>query len=165
MRRNFFIIGLAGLAVLASATGCGDDGDPLVAVTGTITLDDQPLAWKSVRFFPEHGTPGQGAGASTDKDGAYTLLAVRPGATQDISGVPAGTYRVVVTEPLFPIDVPLPEEPADGTAAPAIAPSAPRTKRPSQPIPPLYQNPESTTLLIEVPAAGGVIDLKLLSKP
>src|SRR5690606_678215 len=62
------------------ACGCDADGPPLVRVQGVVTLDGQPLAGKAVRFIPDRDTPGAGAGANTNADGAYDLIAVRPGA-------------------------------------------------------------------------------------
>jgi hypothetical protein len=156
----------AALAALVLAAGCGDDGPKLVQVSGTVTVDGEPLARKTVRFYPEPGTPGQGAGASTGEDGKFTLIAVRPGATRDVSGVPPGTYRVVVTEPMFPIEAPLPEAPADGSPAPAIGPPTPTRKKPAGPgIPAAYTKPETTPLKVQVPEGGGVLDLPLSSKP
>lgn len=152
------------LAVLAvtAATGCGDGGPPLVPVSGRVTLDGKPLAFKSVRFIPQPGTPGTGAGANTAANGTYTLIAVRPGATRDVKGVPPGAYRVVVTEPMFPIAAPK-EEP-DGPPAPAIGlPESNPRKRPV--IPSHYTNPETTKLRVEVPREGGVVDLPLSSRP
>lgn len=145
------------------ATGCGDGGPPLVSVHGKVTLDGKPLARKSVRFVPEPGTPGVGAGANTGEDGSYTLLAVRPGATRDTPGVPPGKYRVVVSEPVFPIEASAAPE-ADGSPAPAIGlPDARPRKKPS--IPAAYGSPDTTKLHVEVKPDGGVIDLALSSKP
>ena len=60
-----------------TAVGCGDGFPKLVPVRGKVTLDDQPLAFKTVYFHPEPGTPGTGAAANTKEDGSYTLLAIR----------------------------------------------------------------------------------------
>jgi len=43
-------------------------------VQGRVTIDGKPLAGKTVKFVPEPGTPGQGAGATTNAEGEYTLL-------------------------------------------------------------------------------------------
>lgn len=150
------------LIVAAMAAGCGDNGPTLVTVSGRLTLDGVPLPFKNVRFIPEPGTPGAGAGANTTEDGSYTLLAVRPGAVKDVQGVPPGSYRVVVSEPIFPIDAPKPESP-DGTPAPAIGPPVPsRPRRLAIPSP--YTKAETTPLLVEVPPEGGVLNLPLSSQ-
>jgi hypothetical protein len=149
--------------VTAALAGCADSGPALVPVHGKVTLDGKALAFKSVRFIPEPGTPGAGAGANTTGDGSYTLIAVRPGATRDVMGVPAGAYRVVVTEPMFPIEARPPEGP-DGQPAPAVGPAdAWPGKKPA--IPSRYSDPETTPLRVEVPRQGGALDLPLTSRP
>ncbi len=157
MRRSCGLVAVALLGGLAG--GCSSDGPPLAPVHGRVTLDGKPLAGKTVKFVPEPGTPGQGAGATTDADGNYTLLAARPGATRDTPGAPPGAYRVVVVEPMFPIDLPV-QNAADATPAPAVGPPAPKKK---QEIPAAYTTPEATPLRANVPTGGGAIDLALES--
>lgn len=148
-------------ALLAAlAAGCSDDGPRLEPVRGRVTLDGKPLAGKTVKFVPDAGTPGQGAGATTNAEGEYTLLAARPGATRDTPGAPAGAYRVVVVEPIFPVDLPV-QNSDDPTPAPAIGIPAPARKK--QEIPAVYASPETTPLRVEVPRGGGAIDLALES--
>jgi hypothetical protein len=150
---------LAGLMLLAA--GCGDSGPALVAVSGKVTLDKQPLAHKTIRFVPEEGTPGDGAGATTGADGGYSLIAVRPGTMKDVKGVPPGKYRVVVTEPILPIETP---QPAGAESAPAA--DGPDRKRPRRSkVPRAYTTAETTPLKVEVPKGGGPLDLPLTSPP
>lgn len=60
---------LAGLFVFVS--GCGsDDTPPLGQVSGTITLDGEPLEGVIVVFKPESGRAATG---TTDASGQYTL--------------------------------------------------------------------------------------------
>lgn len=159
MRRD----GLALLLGAALCAGCGDGGPPVVPVKGRVTLDGKPLALKSVRFVPQAGTAGLGSGANTAADGSYTLIAVRPGATRDVLGAAPGSYRVVVTEPMFPIES-VKAEPEGDVPAPAIGlPEPAARKRPV--IPPVYTTPEHTPLQVEVPREGGVLDLALKSRP
>lgn len=78
---------------LALAVGCGGPTDKLnlVPVTGTITLEGQPLSGATVTYFPQ-AAQGVAASATTDDHGKYTLQtagAQRPGA------VPGG-YNVTV---------------------------------------------------------------------
>lgn len=149
---------LSGL-VLVAVVGCGDGGPPLVPVNGRVTLDGKPLAGKTVKFIPDASTPGQGAGANTDASGNYALLAVRPGATRDVPGAPPGAYRVIVTEPMFPIDLPVQKadnpEPVAAIGLPAAGPKKGQT------IPSVYGQAETTPLRVEVPKNGGVLDLQL----
>jgi hypothetical protein len=79
--------------VLAAAisfqfAGCGQSGPELADVTGTITLDGQPLPKVGVVFRPV----GPGASPSyggTNKEGKYTLLY-----SQDKKGAMPGEYEV-----------------------------------------------------------------------
>ncbi|MCE9561927.1 MAG: carboxypeptidase-like regulatory domain-containing protein [Planctomycetes bacterium] len=152
---------LVPLVLAVCAAGCGD-APSLVPVRGTVTLDGKPLVYKNIRFLPEPGTPGIGAGANTDANGTYTLLAVRPGAVQDTPGVPPGAYKVVVGDPLIPIEEPVPE--ATGPEpAPAIGLSTSRPKKKQVLIPARYTKPETTPLRVDVPSDGGPIDLALTS--
>ncbi len=147
----------------AIAAGCSSDGPPLAPVHGRVTLDDKPLAGKTLKFIPDAGTPGQGAGATTNAEGQYTLLASRPGATRDMPGAPPGAYRVVVTEPIFPGDLPV--QSAD-EAEPVAAIGIPQpTRRKKQEIPAVYGNPDTTPLRVEVPEGGGAVNLALQSSP
>ncbi|MBN9117714.1 MAG: carboxypeptidase regulatory-like domain-containing protein [Planctomycetes bacterium] len=153
---------LVATLLAALPVGCSNGGPPsLVPVHGRVTIDGQPLAGKTVQFVPDPGTPGQGAGATTNAAGEYTLLAARPGATRDEPGAPAGAYRVVVVEPMFPVDLPVQD--SGGAPTPAIGlPQAPKKK---QEIPTAYTKPETTPLRVEVPAGGGAINLALESPP
>lgn len=159
MKRTRTIVSV--LLVLVSA-GCSSDGPALAPVSGRVTLGGRPLAGKTLKFVPEPGTAGQGAGATTNANGEYALLAARPGSIRDESGAPPGAYRVVVVEPMFPIDLPV-QDANDPNAAPAIGPGAPTRKK--QEIPAAYTKAETTPLRAEVPAAGGTIDLALELAP
>jgi hypothetical protein len=57
----------------AAAFGCGGAGDrpPLGRVTGTVTIDNQPLSGVIIAFLPESGRP---ATAVTDEQGRYELI-------------------------------------------------------------------------------------------
>jgi hypothetical protein len=153
----------SGLAVaLTLFTGCGS-GIKLVPVAGTVTIDGRPLAYKTLMFMPEPGTPGHGGGANTGSDGTYSLIASIPGGTTDERGVPPGRYRVIVFEPAIPITQALETQTEEGgEPAPAIGPDFARRKTE---IPAAYGAAETTPLLLEVPVSGGVFDVKLSSKP
>lgn len=153
--------------VILGMLGCGDSSPRLVPVRGIVTVDGKALVHKTVQFIPEPGTPGQGAGANTNSNGEYSLIAMRPGAVTDMPGVPAGKYRVIVTEPMFPIvDDSL--EAQDSSGAPTVAIGPPKlsssNKPKGPPIPASYTKKETTPLKIDVPADGGTIDLRLNSK-
>jgi hypothetical protein len=147
-----------GLVLLA---GCGS-GLKLVPVTGTVTIDGKPLAYKSLMFLPEEGTPGHGGGGSTRGDGTYSLIASIPGEMTDRAGVAPGRYRVIVFEPTIPIEGDVQAPPAESQEPlPAIAPDFGRRQ---SGIPAIYTTKESTPLTLDVPESGGVLDLKLASE-
>ena len=64
------------------AAGCSN---PLAEVSGTVTLNGQPVSEGAINFIPVEGTQGAGAGA-TIRDGKYQVPAA--------SGVTPGKNRV-----------------------------------------------------------------------
>ncbi len=73
------------LAFMLTVAGCGDDGS--CPVSGTVTLDGQPVAMGSISFRPAKGTTGNTAGAAI-VEGRYAVAAER--------GLPPGEYTVQV---------------------------------------------------------------------
>jgi len=147
-RRVFYLATCALLIGLSS--GCGD-GLVLVPVEGTVLLDGQPLAYKSLLFLPEGETGGNGAGGFTDGDGNYKLNAVVFGATTDRPGCPPGTYRVVVSEPTIPISAKdfTSDSDTDSGDEP-VAAVGPVSEPPAQGVPRTYTTAKSTPLVMEV---------------
>ncbi|MEZ6090565.1 MAG: hypothetical protein R3C05_21605 [Pirellulaceae bacterium] len=151
--------------------GCSDPGPNVVPVSGVVTLDGEPLKFKSLTLFPTEGTAGQGAGGYTDGEGNYSLVAVVPNAIKDYRGCPPGKYRVVVSEPLIPIsdaDFANPAA-ADGGSGDDPAPAVflpdegkPQRKKPGD-IPSVYTAEASTPLVIEVAEGNETVNLELVS--
>ena len=72
------------------ASGCGSGGN-LLPVSGTVTLDGQPLKAGDVQFHPEGSqNPSQEMPIGHIKDGKYELT------TRGKKGAPPGKYKVVV---------------------------------------------------------------------
>jgi hypothetical protein len=111
----------------AGLSGCGGAAGG-VAVTGTVTLDEQPLADAVVTFYPEGETAGLGGAARTGADGRYTLTAARGG------GLPPGEYTVVISRPLRP----------DGTPPPPNVPPIESDAR--ETLPATYSSRDASTL-------------------
>lgn len=158
-------------AALALVAGCGDSGPSLVPVTGTLSLDGQPLSFKSLTLSPIEGTSGHGAAGYTDGTGTFKLLAVVPGAISDFHGCPPGRYRVAITEPLIPMTDKDFQDVEQGVIADQSEPAAviltadPRTKRRKKgDIPPVYTSTQSSPLIIDVAEGNEVINLELESK-
>lgn len=159
MRPRGFIL------VLALAAGCGDPGPRLVPVSGRLSLDGAPLAHKTIQFVPESGTPGGGAGATTDAEGRYSLIATRGGALADMRGTCPGKYKVVVAEPMIPIGADPKAAPVEGEPAPTIGlPVAVPGKKGRPGVPGVYSSKDSTPLAVTVAERGGEILLELKSR-
>ena len=107
--------------------GCSKTDPSLVAVTGTVTINDQPLANATVTFIPKDGTPGFGGVGKTDAAGKSKLFGNR----DDAPGILPGEYRVVVSKRLMPDGS---EVPANGEhAADEFAGQGERAGRVQQP--------------------------------
>lgn len=92
--------GLYTLCLIIGLAGCGSS-EPytLAEVSGTITMDGEPLPNVSVTFQPiaEEGKANVGPGSygRTDEEGRFTLMTV----TDDTSGAVVGSHSVSVTTP------------------------------------------------------------------
>jgi hypothetical protein len=86
--RNLNVLAFTLLTVLL-LNGCSSGDLKLGSVSGTVTLDDQPLAGAVVEFQPATGSPSE---AVTDSSGKYTLkyTARKPGAL-------LGNHRVYIS--------------------------------------------------------------------
>ena len=140
---------LAPLCCLALVLGCSEgvppeEVPPLQPVSGKVTLDGQPAAGVSVSFTPTDGASGNGAYASTDESGSYTLQ-YRTGDP----GIPAGEYAVTFIKMAQPDGSPIPE---GQTAADVMAENV---------LPERYQRmPQRAS----VPEGGKTFDFDLQSK-
>jgi len=148
------------VAVVIVAAGCTRAEPQLVAVRGTLLLDGQPLVAKSILFSPEEGTGGLGAGANSRADGSFELLAIMPGSVRNQAGVMPGRYRVIVSEPMIPIDV---AEPAAGDGGPAPAVGFRDARAGKGGIPAVYRSRETTPLIVEVAPGTGTMTIELTS--
>ena len=87
-------IRMAGLLFLCATSACTPGGPALVSVSGTITLDGQPLAGATVRFVPLDDTAGHGGTGRTDPQGIYEVVANRQ---NERKGLLPGKYRVAIS--------------------------------------------------------------------
>lgn len=94
------------LSVLLAA-GCTSGGGPaLTQVSGTVTLDDKPLAGAIVRFLPQGSTEGHGGFAKTDESGKYTISAQK----LNKKGLWPGEYKVFLSRLVGLDGAPLPPD-------------------------------------------------------
>lgn len=83
---------LMGFAAMLLLAGCGAaDGPELARVSGTVTLNGEPLPHAVVQFQPT-GPQGSYSAARTDESGFYELRF-----TRDRSGAIIGTHRVSIS--------------------------------------------------------------------
>jgi len=75
--------------VVLACAGCGGGGPELASVSGTVTLDGQPLSDAMVIFIPENGRQ---AAARTDTAGKYVLTF-----KEGRQGAEPGKYKVRIT--------------------------------------------------------------------
>jgi hypothetical protein len=124
-------------AAVVLAVGCGGKQPPKnFPVSGTITMDDQPVTSGQVSFIPasDKQAPAD-LSAGKIENGQYKIF------TGGKEGAPLGSYKVTVTPSMVP--------PQGGGAPPQL--------------PANYSDPSKTVLKIEVvenPSAGAY-DLKL----
>ncbi|MCC7420227.1 MAG: carboxypeptidase regulatory-like domain-containing protein [Planctomycetaceae bacterium] len=141
------------LALVTSLVGCGGGAPPskplpkTEPVTGTVTLDDQPLSGALVTFVPMGDTQGVECSGKTDESGKFT-----PQQLRGAEGVPAGTYRVYIRRPLRG-GKPITDD-ASGAAGGVVVES----------LPPKYSNPTESKLTATIPPGGGPVEFKLTSK-
>ena len=88
--------GVIALSVLAPL-GCSSNNSNVpdadaVPVTGTVTLDNKPLAHATVYFTPENDAMGKSSTAITDANGKYELVTSYGKETK--KGAVPGKYRV-----------------------------------------------------------------------
>jgi len=66
------VVGMFGVAVLATMLVIGCEQNLRQAVEGTVTLDDQPLPKGTIRFAPQRGTSGPTSGGDVI-DGRFSI--------------------------------------------------------------------------------------------
>ena len=149
------------LLVVAGApmAGCGQKGSELVAVSGQVTMDGEPVGEGQIQFFPDSGRPASG---ELGPDGRYQLTTYEAG-----DGVLPGAYKVTVTavkthdprEKFASFE----EEREYYTQLDAQAPVAETTTQVEWLVPELYSRRDSSPLQANVNRDERVIDFALQS--
>ena len=130
-------LGIGVVLVFASIVGgCGGQG---AQVTGTVTLDNEPLTTGTVSFHPEQ--PGPFAYGQIDSSGRYTLN------TGTEEGLTPGNYTVTV----------------DATE---LVPATPTNPEPLPKLltPERYRDKTTSGIAVEVKPGSNEIPLELTSK-
>ena len=134
------------VAFLAVVLGCGRGGPEMIQVTGTITLDGNPVPEAAVMFAgPEGGTP---VTAITDGKGEFSLKAAAGANAVGVSKTGQGGGAAKPTS-------------ADNMLMPAGRAGA----APVQHVIPLkYADPRKSELKVDVKRGMAPVELKLSSK-
>jgi hypothetical protein len=92
------VLRLGAVGALLLLAGCRETNQDFGYVTGTVTLDGNPLAKTRVEFQPQKGPPSYGI---TDKHGVYELMvnSREPGAKVGRHTVRITTVRVKSNDP------------------------------------------------------------------
>jgi hypothetical protein len=138
--------------------GCSSEGGKpppklaaTVPVSGTVTLDGEPLADATVTFLPLNESAYRGAIGRTDASGKYTLTSDIGDGKRSDGAIPE-KYKVVVSKFIK----------ADGSPLPPNEP--PMMAGAKESLPEAFSMPNKTKLTYEVPAGGGTFDIKVVSK-
>lgn len=148
--------GAVAVVFVVVVSGCGGSpGHTLTSISGTVTMDDQPLVGARIMFVPtnpDKSAPKEALPASsgfTDEQGHYTLATF-----QGQSGVVAGDHRVVVSKMTTPDGKPLTADIKDPALLGPIKES----------IPTKYSDPAASELKANVGFETDEINFTLKSK-
>ena len=149
----------AGLAVFLGLAGCEPesrrDGPEMVKVTGTLTLDGEPVDGGHIRFSPEGNGPA--AFAETDSRGRYQLRTYDPG-----DGAIPGNYRISVTKEVTEGVV---EFESQQEREEYLKKNGRPNRKVTNALPKKFANPDTSGLTAEISLAGSKrVDLELTSK-
>jgi hypothetical protein len=141
VRSRVLLAMVSSAAIGLSVVGCGNG---LASVSGTVTLDGEPIAGGSdvrgtVTFYRQDGT-GTPAVGIIDSDGRYEM------STGSTDGVPPGEYAVAIAATRIIIPEP--------GATPSGRPITPR----------YYANAKESGLRADVEPGGNTFDFQLESK-
>lgn len=133
-------LGITAVALLMTAfAGCGGAYDS--TVSGTVTLDGNPVPRGTVAYHPANGGPA--AYALIEDDGTYTVRTGRE------NGLPSGQYQVTVI-----------------SNEPSVETKDGRPPSPGKPITPAwYKTKETSGLSFNVESGSNTLDLPLTSTP
>jgi len=144
MRRS-----LALILILPGLVGCGSGTSdvklpPTEEVSGTVMMKGEPLIGAMVTFIPSGSTKGIECVGRTDDLGEYSPRQIR-----GVEGVPAGTYKVVISRFLKNGEpVSIEDDPGTGGIA-------------AESLPPKYSSASATKLRATVKEGGKTIDFDL----
>jgi len=139
--------------------GCGDSGPKLVPVTGTVTLDNQPMA-AEVMFTPDPSNVAITAGGDTSgAAGNYKAMHAQR------SGLAPGKYTVTVTQKTAEQAAATSSRLSDDPGMLATLEATRRGATTKAPKAVEKKAPPSQTFEIEIGPSGGTFDFDVKSDP
>jgi hypothetical protein len=148
---------LASVVLLFALGGCAKKPPAVTFVEGTLLLNNEPLPFAHVEFYPELSNFGSemNSSAETDEKGHFTLICHATGE----SGAAVATHRVVVIEASPPKEM-------RGMDAQSQTRLAEHMKKlTNRPIPGAYGNYSNTPLRVTVTADQRSYTLELKRDP
>ena len=139
----------ASVLIFVLVAGCGPDRPRTHKVSGTVTLDGNPIAGASVMFIPESG--GRPATGVTDEEGEFTLSTFESG-----DGALPGKHAVTVT--LKEVSGMIADK--DGLSA-GVGPNGLQVR---WIIPERYSTPETSKTTVEVARGMDAVKLELTTQ-
>ena len=144
------------LTLLAVAGGCKPPPPNTIPVSGTVTIDGQPLVGANVSFFPQGETTGRGGMGQTDEQGRFTVhLHDNQSTKQGPAGLFAGQYKVIISKLVNP----------DGTPFIASEDVAPIDSNAKDLVPEAYSNYDLSKLTADVQPPEKKLTFDLQSSP
>ncbi|MCS6864708.1 MAG: carboxypeptidase-like regulatory domain-containing protein [Gemmataceae bacterium] len=135
---------------LLVVAGCGGNHGPELPVSGSVTLDDKPVADALVRFFPDKDTDPTSSGhGRTGTDGKFIVTS-----GTGKKGLAPGRYKVTVNKA---VNV----QAGDSEQGAGAIVEGLDIK---DDFPPYYSNPAQTVLAYTITGDGKPIEIKLESK-
>ncbi len=133
-----WVFSFAGLLLLSGCGNAQPTGERLatVSASGVLTLNSKPLEYYQVLFFPPNGQ--RPAAGTADAEGKFVL-----GTNEPQDGAVVGSHKVAINWVGPPST-----DPNDGIMEFSEPPA------PSIRIDPRYSDPETSGLVVEIPASG-----------
>jgi hypothetical protein len=141
---------LLGFITSLGAAGCSSKG----TISGKITYQGKPVTAGTVTFVPEKGG---GAFTASIQEGEYKVEHVPPGPAKIAVSTPSSSSAKRYIEKMQPPPEMLKKGAPDRPAGEPVKPSA----QPTVPIPPKFQNPETSGLTYTVKSGQQNFDIPI----
>jgi len=151
---RLFPVTLLFTTCLLTGSGCGGGTEKVVAVTGKVTRNGNPVPGITVSFVPQRETETGVSSGTTDKNGQYYLTVAKTGGR----GAVVGTHKVWVSIPRTPEQAPKKED--FGKKKGALSTPAAEMPEDTAEMLQKFGNLDKTPLTKEV-KGGETIDLQL----